>query len=617
MTGGRTGRGQGLFAGALLLAAAFAAHGPAITRCGWIWDDDDYVTHNPLLVAEDGLARIWLEPRASPQWYPLVFTTFRVERALWGLDPRGFHATNVALHGLSALLLWRLLRRLRLPGGWLAAALFACHPLQVESVAWVTERKNVLSLALALASAHVLLPLFVTRPLPRRALARLAGGALLFGLALLSKSVVASLPAALLVVAWWRGRLDARSWAAAAPLLALGAAAGLHTAWVEQVHVGARLGLPLVDRVLVAGRALSHHARTLVWPAPASFVHPRFVVDATDPRDWLHPLGWALALALLWWRRDRLGRGPLAATLVFAGVLAPALGLLEVYPHRFSWVADHFAYHATPAGLAGLACGLTLAARRRGPRGPRLVGAALVAAATLGCWARLPAFADEESLWRTTLAANPGAVLARTNLARVLAGRAAPGGPDAPALRAEAQGLLRPLFAGRGELPDEVELRAATWTLAWVALQAGDAEDELRWAKRLEAGPLLELVALHRRAGDDAGAARLLLARREAVPEDPVAATHLAHLLATSGDVRVRDAAAAERLARDILARSPGFATARSALATALAAQGRVAEALAAAREALAAFEAAGAPAEVRAAAAASVAHLEAALERE
>ena len=107
------GRGQGLFAGALLLAVAFAAHGPAITRAGWVWDDDLYVTENRLLVAPDGLARIWLSPRENPQWYPVVFTTFRLERAVWGLDPRGFHATNVALHALASLLLWRLLRRQR------------------------------------------------------------------------------------------------------------------------------------------------------------------------------------------------------------------------------------------------------------------------------------------------------------------------------------------------------------------------------------------------------------------------------------------------------------------------------------------------------------------------
>lgn len=598
------------FAGALLLAVAFAAHGRAVTRAGWIWDDDDYVTANPLLVSDDGLRRIWLEPAASPQWYPLVFTTFRLERAVWGLDPRGYHATNVALHAASAVLLWRLLRRLRLPGAWLAAALFACHPLQVESVAWVSERKNVLSLALTLAAAHVLLPLFVERPPGRRAAARLVGGGLLFVLALLSKSVVASLPAVLLVVAWWRGRPDGRSWLAAAPLLALGAAAGLHTAWVEQVRVGARLGLSAPERVVVAARSLTHHARTLVWPAPASFIHPRFEVDASDPRSWLHPLGWALLLGWLWWQRGRFGRGPLAATLVFAGVLSPALGLLEVYPHRFSWVADHFAYHATTGGLAGLACGLTLLARRGGSRWPRVVGAALVAAGTLGCWVRLPAFADVETLWRTTLAANPGATIARGNLAWVLADRAAAGGASAPALRAEARALLRPVVDGAAGAPaDGVEVRAAAWTLTWLAQQTGDVDEELRWAARIETAPLLLVVAQHRRAGDDLGAARLLRPRSD----DPLAATHLAHLLATSGDPGVRDPAAAERLARGVLAGDPGFHTARSALAVALAAQGRRAEALASAREARAALEAAGAPAEVRAAAAA----LEGALERE
>ncbi len=115
--------------------ATLIAYAPVLTNGGFIWDDDDYVTENELLTAPDGLSRIWLEPKESPQYYPLVFTTFRIERSLWGLDARGYHAVNVALHVTSALVLLALLRRLKVPGAWAAALVFALHPMHVESVA--------------------------------------------------------------------------------------------------------------------------------------------------------------------------------------------------------------------------------------------------------------------------------------------------------------------------------------------------------------------------------------------------------------------------------------------------------------------------------------------------
>jgi protein O-mannosyl-transferase len=128
----------------LLVVAVLIAYLPAL-QGGYIWDDNRYVTENPILPQPDGLAAIWTDPGATIQYYPMVFTTFWLEYRLWGLNPLGYHATNILLHALSALLLWAILRRLAVPGAWLAAALFALHPVHVESVAWVTERKNVLS----------------------------------------------------------------------------------------------------------------------------------------------------------------------------------------------------------------------------------------------------------------------------------------------------------------------------------------------------------------------------------------------------------------------------------------------------------------------------------------
>src|SRR5262245_44677496 len=128
----------------LLVSMALIAHAPAV-RGDFIWDDDQYILKNETLSSADGLERIWLEPGATPQYYPLVFTTFWVEYRLWGTEPAGYHVVNLVLHALNAVLLWRVLVLLGVPGAWLAAAIFAVHPVHVESVAWITERKNVLS----------------------------------------------------------------------------------------------------------------------------------------------------------------------------------------------------------------------------------------------------------------------------------------------------------------------------------------------------------------------------------------------------------------------------------------------------------------------------------------
>src|SRR4029079_9150880 len=127
----------------ILVLATIFAYRPAWNG-GFVWDDDFYVTKNHLLTAPDGLRRIWFSLESPSQYFPLTYTSFRVERSLWGLKPTGYHLVNILLHTANALLLWRLLAVLKVPGGWLAAGIFALHPVQVESVAWITERKNVL-----------------------------------------------------------------------------------------------------------------------------------------------------------------------------------------------------------------------------------------------------------------------------------------------------------------------------------------------------------------------------------------------------------------------------------------------------------------------------------------
>lgn len=409
----------------LLLAALVGAAYLPLLRAGYIWDDDAYVTANLNLHDATGLKRIWLEPQTSPQYYPLVFTTFWLERQVFGPGPAPGHAINVLLHLLAALLLWRILDHLGVRPAFFIALVFALHPLELESVAWITERKNVLSAVFALGALHCFLP-WITRPsnTPRHP-GRYGLGLLLFVAALLSKSVTATLPAVILLLAWWRQeRFPRRTALAMLPLLALGAASGLFTAWTEAHFVGAsgaEWSLSFLERTLLAGRVAWFYAAKLLWPHPLIFIYPRWTISATDPWAYLYPIA-ALGLIVACWRlRPRFGNGPLTAVLIYAVTLFPAMGFLNVYPMRYSFVADHFQYLA---GIALLALLIPLGLRLLRKTGrPRLVP---VAAGLLVClllaldWREGRKYHDAQALWHDTIAKNADCWLAHNNLGNLL-----------------------------------------------------------------------------------------------------------------------------------------------------------------------------------------------------
>lgn len=402
---------------ALLGVATFLAYRPAWHGAP-VWDDAAHMTR-PQLRPLDGLRRIWLEPGATQQYYPLTHTAFWVQSRLWGDETLGYHLVNVAFHLATSLLLFALLRRLEVPGALLAAAVFALHPVHVESVAWITELKNTLSGALFAAAALAYLRFDEARRKRAYALA-LA----LFVLGLLAKTVVAVLPAALLVAFWWRrGRLEPRrDVLPLVPFFALGLAAGLVTAWVERQYVigglAVHFGLGAKERLLLAGRAIWFYLGKLVWPAELVFLYPRW--DLGRPAWWafLFPAG-ALLLLVAAWALRKKWRGPLAALLFFVLALLPALGFVDVYPFRFSYVADHFQYLAS-LGPIVLACALAAAWRERASGALRRAAPA-AALLVLGALAVLASrqsrlYASSETLWRATLERNPGCWLALNNL---------------------------------------------------------------------------------------------------------------------------------------------------------------------------------------------------------
>ena len=349
----------------LIVCCTFLAYLPALDG-GLLWDDAAHVTR-PDLRSLHGLWRIWSDLGATQQYYPLLHSAFWMEYKLWGDATLGYHLANLLLHAAAAILVMLIMRRLGLPGAWLAALIFTLHPVCVESVAWIAEQKNTLSTVFYLGAALLYLNFDRTRRGSHYFLA-LA----LFVMALLTKTVTDTLPAALLVVFWWqRGRLGwKRDVVPLLPWFALGAAAGLFTAWVERRFVfaeGPDFALTLVERFLLAGRALWFYLGKLVWPADLMFFYPRWHVDAAQWWQYLFPLAALAALIGLCLLAPK-HRGPLAGALIFAGTLFPALGFFNVYPFIYSYVADHFQYAASLGIIVPVAAGLASAvtARTRG-----------------------------------------------------------------------------------------------------------------------------------------------------------------------------------------------------------------------------------------------------------
>src|SRR3989441_5175563 len=345
----------------------------------------------------------------SAQYYPLTQTTLWLEYHLWGPRPLGYHLVNVALHAASAGLVWLILARLAVPGAWVAAAVFALHPVHVESDALAAELKNVPAGVFSLLA----LLLSLRFALGRRSAALYAVAFVTFVLAVLSKTVACTVPAATLVCVWWkRGSLSRRDFVPLVPFFLVGLAAGLGTAMVEKYQVGAQGAawtLSAADRCVLAGRALCFYAAKLVAPIRLSFIYPRWEVDAGAWWQWPLPLAAAGVVAALWRLRDRIGRGPLAAVLYFAITLAPALRFVDVYPFRYSFVADHFQYLASLGPIALLVALGTAGVRKVAARGAaaRLACAGFLLALGAATSSRVHVFADLETLWRETPSKNP------------------------------------------------------------------------------------------------------------------------------------------------------------------------------------------------------------------
>ncbi len=430
----------------VLFAALVAAYGSALSG-EFLWDDDSHVAANPTIIGPLGLKEIWTT--AAANYFPLVLTNFWLQHAAWGLNPVGYHVVTLAFHLGAAFLVWRVLGQLRVRGAWLGAALWALHPVQVESVAWICELKNTQSAVFFLLAISLFLhwlesvgiaPLYagdravkkVAVPIakaeapaagPRAGSkpATLYALALVCGLlALLSKPSTVMLPVALVLCVWWlRGRLSWREARALAPFFLASAVAGGWAVWEQKFHSGA-LGPEWAqtwpERCIIAGRAVWFYLGKLAWPHPLSFIYSRWELDAGSVLDWLPFILGLAGLAALW--RARAGRlRPLVfAVGYFVALLFPVLGFFSVYFFRYSFVSDHFQYLASigPLALAGAVLS----------RLPRRTCIAIAAVLVVGLGAltanQTKVYQNNTVLWQTTVARTPDAVMAWQNLGDVL-----------------------------------------------------------------------------------------------------------------------------------------------------------------------------------------------------
>jgi len=391
-----------------------------VRHAGFIWDDEMHVTENPAIIGPMGLKEIWTSRAA--RYFPLTLTTFWLEHALWGLNPLPYHVVNVFMHGACAIVLWRVLEALRVRGAWLGAALWALHPVQAETVAWITELKNTQSCLFYLLAVLFFVKWLAAEsgnPARRWCYALTLTGA---AMAMASKSSAVVLPIVLCLCAWWTGgRWRWRPLIALSPVFLMSVASSALSLWTQRLEGGndPEWARTLPERIAVAGRVIWFYLGKLLWPNPLIFIYPRWHVDGAQAASFLPSATVGGVFLLLWWNRGGRAKPVFFAFAYFLVALLPVLGLFEQFFWRYSFVGDHFVYLASIGPMALAAAALTtalgLSGKGRPLLTPLLCGTLLVALGVLTA-RQCPKYHDSETLWRSTLAENPEAWMAHNNL---------------------------------------------------------------------------------------------------------------------------------------------------------------------------------------------------------
>lgn len=415
---------------AVIVAAVFLVYLPAM-KAGFVWDDD-YLLNDRLVKDGDGIARIWFSPSEYDD-FPAARSLLWAQWQVWENDAAGYHATNIAIHALGAVLVWLVLRRLQVTGAWMAGLLFAVHPVNVATVAWISEQKNTLCLVF---TALCLLAFLAFEQNGRRRW--YATALVLFFLALGSKTAVVMLPVLLLGVTWYeRGTLTGKTVLRTIPFFVLSLAAGLATVWFQHTKaIGGDIVRPegLLSRIATAGWAPWFYALKTVFPANLMMIYPRWDLPHPNVLSFVPGLIYAVCFVAGWLLRKRWGRGPLLAVVAHALMLLPILGVVDMYYSRFSLVSDHLQYFAIPAVIALVVGAVAMLLQRAGRNAVRVgVGVGLVIACVFGTltYRRVGVFKNQETLWRDNVKRNPECWIGLGNIAVELAKR----GEDAEAVR--------------------------------------------------------------------------------------------------------------------------------------------------------------------------------------
>lgn len=400
--------------------ATVSAFWPAL-HGGFIWDDDVHLTANPSIIGPQGLKEIWTTSAAV--YYPLTLTTFWIQHLLWGLNPFPFHLMNIGVHAAVAVVLWRVLLRLNVRGAWFAAALWALHPVQAESVAWITELKNTQSGLFYVITIWFFLRWISAGTSAERKVQWAYVASVLFALlAILSKTSTVMLPVILALCWWWKeGKWRLRNTLWLLPFLLVSTAAGIWTIW-EQAHhsgaMGAEWSQTWPERIVIAGRIVWFYLGKLIWPHPLSFIYPRWMVDSAKPLAYVPTLVVLVTLFVLWRKRNGFARPLFFAFAYFVTSLLPVSDLFDVYFFRYSFVADHFQYLAAigPLSLAMASIAVVADTAKTADRiQPIVCGGILLLCGVLS-WQQSTIYVDSLTLWRDTVRKNPNAWMARTNL---------------------------------------------------------------------------------------------------------------------------------------------------------------------------------------------------------
>jgi len=416
------------FWGLILLLCVVLTYTP-VWHAGFIWDDDAHLTANPCIIGPLGLKEIWTTSAADI--CPFTFTTFWLEHALWGLAPLPYHIVNVLMHGACAVLLWQILRSLLVRGAWLGAALWALHPVMVESVAWISEMKNTESGLFFLLSV-----LFYVRWLRAEYLDGRTGVgwnyvlALLFAaLAMASKSSTVILPVGLCLCAWWmESRWHWRNLARVGPILLISIVASALSIWTQRLALARFVYDPQwaptwPQRMATAGDAVWFYLGKLLWPRPLMTIYPRWQIDTGQYVSYLPLLTVIVILSIFWLKREPRSRACFFAFAYFIAALMPVLGLIDNPIFRYSLVFDHFQYLASMGPLALAGAGLVRFANFITPKEPWLrpsLCAGLLLILGMASWQRTLVYKSEEAFWEDALARNPRCWMGYNNLGNAL-----------------------------------------------------------------------------------------------------------------------------------------------------------------------------------------------------